>query len=500
MRIALVGWDFDDAGAAELARLGAEVVGLTRWFPDRPAREHREGWTKLCCPHQIGGSARDEASALAVAMVRDASTSGIGFDYDVIHATDRLARPAARALAERSGDAVLAATVGDVAADLADEGGDGLAGFDGWICGHPWVAERVRGVRGTSAWIAVVPGAREVEAIGAAHAEVWPSDLPEGGPRLVISLAEPARAWPRVVIAGVRHARESVPGLVVTVFGVGARADRLRGRLARAGLACESAPGSAAASVALWNHAVVHAAAVGIDAPAIAEDPRAWLAWLAGRPVIRVWTHNAERLGRAIRDALFHTGRRDRDVEAGAALARRQFTPSAVAAGWLKAYLELLARKHGPPWPAAPRSEPAPPRPFGLPELRSRLHLTPLSPHEVLASWKLRPDDLATAQEWMGPEAVRAVLSLRFHDATALHFNGLNAHDVWDVDLDFAEGHRVIPLKYDGRSLAACLGLRTRWGYFHPLAHARICHLPRASPTSTPAGRRLRILGGGRGG
>ena len=47
MRIALVGWDLDDGIAAEVARLGAEVVGITRWFPEQQAYEVREGWTKL---------------------------------------------------------------------------------------------------------------------------------------------------------------------------------------------------------------------------------------------------------------------------------------------------------------------------------------------------------------------------------------------------------------------------------------------------------------------
>jgi hypothetical protein len=53
MRIALVGWDLDDRVAAELARLGAEVVGITRWVPEQQAHEVREGWTKLRCAHRI---------------------------------------------------------------------------------------------------------------------------------------------------------------------------------------------------------------------------------------------------------------------------------------------------------------------------------------------------------------------------------------------------------------------------------------------------------------
>jgi hypothetical protein len=234
---------------------------------------------------------------------------------------------------------------------------------------------------------------------------------------------------------------------------------------------------------------------VGLASPAPADDPTAYLAWIAGRPVVRIATGDADRLAHAIREAILSPARRDRDVAAGAALGRRQLEPPAVAAAWLRIYLDALARKLGAPLPRPPGREQArTATPLGFPELRSRLTLTPLSAREALASWTLRPDDWNAALEWLGPEAVRAVLTIRIFDVTDLLFNGMNAHTVWDVDLNFGEHHRAVGVRFEGRSLAACLGLRTQWGYFHPIAHARLCHLPREGLAPALPVRRLRVM------
>jgi hypothetical protein len=216
---------------------------------------------------------------------------------------------------------------------------------------------------------------------------------------------------------------------------------------------------------------------------------------MAGRPAVRILTVDEDALARAICDAILNPARRDRDVTAGAALGRRQLEPAAVAAAWLRIYLNALDRKLGAPLPQRLRIEHVRPAiPLGFPELRSRLTLTPLSAREVLASWTLRPDDWNAALEWLGPEAVRAVLTIRVFDVTDLLFDGMNAHTVWDVDLGYGEDHRIIGVRFDGRSLAGCLGLRTQWGYFHPIAHARLCHTPREGLAPALQTRRLRVM------
>ena len=108
-----------------------------------------------------------------------------------------------------------------------------------------------------------------------------------------------------------------------------------------------------------------------------------------------------------------------------------------------------------------PADSPATPLPF--PELRSRLTLTPLSAREVLASWTLRPDDWNVALEWVGPDAVHAVLAVRLFDITDLIFNGSNAHSIWDVELGLRRA-----ASHDRSSVRRPLAGRLTWGCVRP--------------------------------
>jgi hypothetical protein len=224
-------------------------------------------------------------------------------------------------------------------------------------------------------------------------------------------------------------------------------------------------------------------------AESLVDDPFARAAWLLGTPAVSVAGRDPAAIAGAVLAGLFDRERREDDVRLGAALESRRIDPDGVAAAWLRSYRRLHARAAPV---ASPRSAPAP---VPFPELRSRLSLTPLSPREAMATWSVRPDDWRVALEWLGPEAVRAVLTIRLFDVTDVAFNGLNSHGASDVDVGPGEDSRTIALPFDGRSLAACLGVRSRWGYFHPLTHCRICHLPREglAPAPTPPARRLRV-------
>jgi hypothetical protein len=429
-----------------------------------------------------------------VAVVREASTSGLGFDFDVIHALDWRARPAAGELAARSPGSVLAAShdVGD-ADDLAEHVAFGpREAPDAWICDHPWAAERLQArVRGEPL-VFTVATSRALEARPAPAREAG-AESPAEGPCVVLSLGPGARASSRTVVRAVRSARERVPGLVVALFDASGRHGRLARRLERAGLASSQWGAGGAPRAEEWNAAVAQAAAVGVASRDLVDDATAHAAWLAGVPVVSVRTADADALATALADVVFNPDRRDHDVRARAALAARRLAPGGIAAARLRAYFLLLDRKRIAPAPT-PADAAESPRPLAFPDLRSRLTLTPVSTREALASWSVRPDDWRSALQWLGPEAARAVLTIRLFDVTDVAYDGMNAHSSFDVDLSLGENHRVVAAPYDGRSLAACLGVRSQWGYFHPLAHARICHLPREGLAPSSGVRRLRIM------
>ncbi len=526
MRVALLGWSLEEDVVAALGGLGVEVVAFTRWFPDQPAREAHHGWLEVRCPHEIGGGAREEAVAFGIAAVREASTSGLGFEFDVVHALDWRTRDAAGELAARAPGSILVGSHDDLAIDVPFGPREAPAA---WLCNHPWSAERLNKSIGGEPPVFTVPTAlaltlQKPPALQD-DADVESKDDPEveppaEGPCLVVSLGVDARVSLKVLTQALRIAHELVPGLAVAVFDAGGRHDRLRRWLDRSGLASRRWASTSAPSSEAWNAAVAQAAVVGLASRDLVDDPTAWAAWLAGVPVVGLQTRNAEALGQALVDAVFCPERRDLEVRARAALAGLPLNVEATAAGWLRAYLLLIDRNRaagekgsgeksgekgsGPifkemgPDPFSPADPFSPDSfsPVAFPDLRSRLTLTPVSSREALASWSLRPDDWRSALQWMGPEAARAALTIRLFDVTDVAYDGLNAHSAFDVDLSLAETHKVIETAYEGRSLAACLGARTQWGYFHPLAHARICHMPRQgfAPPPPSVVRRLRVI------
>ncbi|MDG3003946.1 DUF4912 domain-containing protein [Paludisphaera mucosa] len=498
MRIALLGWDLDRETIDAIGRLGVDVVAFTRWFADEPEREAHPGWLEVRCPHQIGGGPRDEAVAFGVGTVRVASTSGLGFDFDVVHAMDWKSRPAAGELAARSGGPTVV-----VASDRAEDEEAEDPGFgprqapDAWICDHPWGAERLRAGFGLGR-----DGEEPIFTIpsqaGLSH---WsdregPRRDAAEGPCVVLTLHAGARFSPRAVVAGLKSAREKAPGLVAAVFGTAARCDRLRRVLKAEGLLSARWGETSVPTAGRWNGAVSQASVVATATDDLVDDPFARAAWLVGAPVVRLRGRDAEAFGRDILDALFDRERREVDVRLASALEGRRIDADGVAAEWLRIYLRILDRRRNAPEPNARPAASAPPparQALAFPELRSRLTLIPVSSREALASWTLRPDDWRVALEWLGPEAARAVLTIRLFDVTDVAFDGLNAHNASDVDLGLGETHRTIALPFDGRSLAACLGVRSRWGYFHPVTHSRICHLPREGSAPATPPRRLRV-------
>jgi hypothetical protein len=485
MRVALTGWDVDDAVAAGLAALGADLVAFTRWFPDTPPHEDCGGWIKVRCPHQIGGSLAAESWSFRDAVLRRASESGLGHEFDVIHALDPLSRPAAMGLKERAPAGVAIGSV--AAADLTDVAIESAAFLaDRWVCDHPWVAERWRERAGAGAAVDVVLG----RAAESGKAAAPPHEPVPDGPLAVLWVPRDAALDPFLVVEALARAREEGPGLWAVALGGGPVANALRLRLRSRGWGSAREPTDS--TLAHWQHWVARASVVGVATPRPADDPAARAAWLLGVPVVRTDGRDARMLAGAIRDALFLPGRRERDVRAAAALAHRAVEPAAVSAGWLGVYLNALAG----PGASASRATASASTPVPLAGVRSRLSLTAIAPREAYASWSVRPDDWSTALEWLGPDAPRASLALRLFDVTDIQFRGDNAHGFRDVELGPGERHRAIGFDAPGRSFAASLGVRSPRGGFHPLAHARVCHLPREelAPPRSPE-RLVRVLG-----
>jgi hypothetical protein len=490
MKVVLVGWEIDDAVAGALAGLGTELVAFTRWFPDRAVREDCGGWLKVRCPHRIGGGLEAEALAFRDAVLEHATVLGVGGEVDVVHALDPLARPAAGGLRQRAPTCAAIATI--TPADLGSETDPALEfPADRWICDHPWLAERWRETV-ADGWAPPLVIAGRLDPPPPSSASV-PAEAGADGPVWVLWAPRDAPLDPRGIVAALAAARASIAGLKAAVLGEGPAAEAARRRLGERGWLARAEPaGPGDATLACWQAWLARAAVVGVPAASLADDPTARLAWLAGVPVVRVDTADPGTLAEALRDALLAPARRHRGVRAGAALARSRLEPARVAIDWLRAYLDARAAQASAPAAAGGEAEdwPAPPVHGG----RSRLNVLAIAPRQAYAAWTVRPEDWAVALEWLGPDAVRAALALRLWDVADLDFRGSNPHAAWEIELGPAERHRTIQLDAPGRSLAAALGVQSPRGVFHPLAHARICHLPREELAPARAARRLNVL------
>jgi hypothetical protein len=481
MRVALVGWETDDAIAGSLANLGCEVTVFTRWFADQAISEEHEGWVKIRCPHDVGGGLESETRSFRDSVVQQLSAFGLSAGFDTVHALDALAYPAAEALRERWRSPILVASVS--AADVARHAliGHGFAA-DHWICDHPWVADR---------WAVQRPSPEPIELIGR-HAQ------PDGAggaaesesPAIVFWVHRGAAIDPATIVSAFEHTRERVADLGAAVLGSAPLAQALRARLAARGWLDRGASATSDTTFAEWHAWFTRAGAVGIASDRLADEPSAHAAWRAGVPVVRIDVRDPLALAQSFHDALFDPGRRERDVESGAQLARIAAEPAAVANATLKVYLNTIARRscrHA----GAPNGGNTP---IAIQPARSRLTLTPLNSRELYAAWSVRSEDWTTALEWLGSDAARASLVIRLQDVTDLRFHGDNAHAHRDFEVGMSDQFRTIGLDGAGRSVAGILGVRSARGYFQPLAHARLCHLPREglAPPAVPE-RRLAV-------
>jgi hypothetical protein len=491
MRVALVGWDTDDAVLDALASLGVEVVAWTRWFPEVPLQERMGGWLKERCPHELGGGPEAESRSFGEsvrARLAEWSAASGWQGFDVVHALDRRAGLAAEALAERSTGCARVASVSALEIGSADPQ-TGRFRADRWIADHPWTAQRWRSRDPASAAsVHLVPTSNLLAGV---QAEVNRDQDPQW-PLVVLVVPSGSKANPGACARALADVRTERPGLAALVLGAGEPADSFRSALAQSGLlAHEADPALDPAPHEGWAQWLVAAAVVAIASDHPADDPTAWAAWLLGAPVVSVEVSDANVLATALRAALGDRRRFEREVRAGAALARRCLAPAETAQGWLRTYLE--AQIAGPA-PARTVPDAPGPRPALAAGLRSRLTLVALGPQELYACWHVRRADHAAALQWLGADAVHATLTLRLHEIPAAGFTGSNPRATLDLELGRSERFRAIPTHEPGASFVASLGLRSPRGHFHALVHAGPVHLPRAEPTGNPPACRLRAL------
>ncbi len=507
MRIALVGWDLDEPLASALSNWGVEVFAFTRWYEGSAHRERRGGLVIVRSPHEIGGGLEREYESFRDSVLRaDVDLWLGGSGLDVAHAIDAGARAAVGGLVARyrHSVSVVSATQRDWNADAdgtkpIDAIGRQNPRIDLWVVDDPFVAERVLEINGSiGARIACVPTPNSHQ--DQAH-KMMSYTKPGAGPIATFTLFGECAIDTRGLARSLATAREWCEGLTACVLGRSSAARRLRVDLARQSLLTRSNSNGIEPTAEEGSARLAAAAIVGVGGSGAATDAVVWKSRLRGIPVVRI--DEPRRDGDVLDtllDAIAADGRGLRSVKAGKLLAQAAVDPAGRARSLISEYLNVISggRTDGSQ-AIAPRSEPIE---RGGPFLYvggTRLCVRVADSRRGTASWRVRGEDMRGALRRLGADAARARLALRLFDITDIDFDGTNAHSFFDIELEFDEREREIVWNAPGRSITACLGLRTP-RTFHPLAFAGPTHFPREEPANHPPSFTIKVPPRRRGG
>ena len=124
---------------------------------------------------------------------------------------------------------------------------------------------------------------------------------------------------------------------------------------------------------------------------------------------------------------------------------------------------------------------------------RTELVLMVVHPFLLFAYWEVTPESGRQAYETMGPEMDGARAILRMYDISLIHFDGTNAHHVFDIDIGLEARGWYIPMWTADKSYCADLGFLARTGRFHPISRSNVIHTPRTTPSARTDEQWMRV-------
>jgi len=114
-------------------------------------------------------------------------------------------------------------------------------------------------------------------------------------------------------------------------------------------------------------------------------------------------------------------------------------------------------------------------------------------PFLLFAYWEVTPESCRQAHETMGPEIDGARAILRMYDISLIHFDGTNAHQVFDIDIGLEARGWYIPIWTADKSYCADLGFLARTGRFHSISRSNVIQTPRATPSTRTDEQWMRV-------
>jgi hypothetical protein len=126
-------------------------------------------------------------------------------------------------------------------------------------------------------------------------------------------------------------------------------------------------------------------------------------------------------------------------------------------------------------------------------ERKSKVVLLPVDPYLIHVYWEIIDEDLEKARGQLGSARAQVKPVLRFYDITYILFDGKNAHNFFDVEVELAARNWYVHLWSPEKSYCADLGLKTPEGRFVALGRSNVTHTPPAWPSIRQAERYMRV-------
>jgi hypothetical protein len=116
-----------------------------------------------------------------------------------------------------------------------------------------------------------------------------------------------------------------------------------------------------------------------------------------------------------------------------------------------------------------------------------------VNPYLIHVYWQLPQREVApVVHTLLGSESDGRPI-LRFYDVTCIVFDGTNAHQIFDMEVDLRTMTWNVPIWSPDKSYVIDLGYKTIDGRFHQIARSNVVNVPRAEPSMQVAERYLRV-------
>jgi hypothetical protein len=123
----------------------------------------------------------------------------------------------------------------------------------------------------------------------------------------------------------------------------------------------------------------------------------------------------------------------------------------------------------------------------------TRVAAMAVNPYLLHVYWQISDQDLEDIRDALGESLANARPVLRLYDITCILFDGTNAHQVFDVEVDIRTMEWNVPIWSADKSYTIDLGYKAPDGRFYRMARSNVVRVPRAEPSPRVAERSLRV-------